>query len=74
MRVAIRLASKMRTVAAARPMTDCRDHHATIFVASEAARLIEAARREWDPVVAAQLAAHITLAYPQEAPIIDLLI
>jgi len=54
-------------------MTDYRDHHATIFVASEAARLIEAARREWDPVMAAQVAAHITLAYPQEAPIVDLL-
>jgi 2'-5' RNA ligase len=55
-------------------MTDYRDFHATIFVASEAAHLIEAARREWDPVMAAQIAAHVTLAYPQEAPIIDLLV
>ncbi|HUG38527.1 MAG TPA: hypothetical protein VML54_16330, partial [Candidatus Limnocylindrales bacterium] len=39
-----------------------RDHHATIFVAPEAASAIEAARRAWDPGMAAQIAAHVTLA------------
>jgi len=55
-------------------MADYRDHHATIFVAPEVAGPIEAARRAWDPVTAAQIAAHVTLAYPQEAPISDLLV
>jgi 8-oxo-dGTP pyrophosphatase MutT (NUDIX family) len=49
------------------------DHHATIFVAPRAAHLIEAARRRWDPVMAAQIAAHVTLAYPGEAPSPELL-
>src|SRR5262249_29507617 len=35
---------------------------------------IEAARRQWDPVMAAQIAAHVTLAYPREAPRRDLLV
>lgn len=55
-------------------MTEHRDHHATIFVAPERAGAIEAVRREWDPVMAAQIAAHVTLAYPREAPLIDLLV
>jgi hypothetical protein len=55
-------------------MTNYRNHHATIFVAPEIARPIEAIRQQWDPVMAAQIGAHITLAYPQEAPIIDLLV
>lgn len=50
-----------------------RDHHATIFVAPEVAGVIETARRAWDPGMAAQIAAHVTLAYPQEAPAIELL-
>lgn len=55
-------------------MTDYRDHHATIFVTPEAAGPVEAARQEWDPVMARQIAAHVTLAYLQEAPIVDLLV
>ena len=55
-------------------MTEYRDHHATIFVAAGIAGPIEAARREWDPAMAAQIAAHVTVAYPQEAPISDLLV
>lgn len=55
-------------------MTEYRDHHATIFVAPAIAGPIEAARREWDPAMAAQIAAHVTVAYPQEAPISDLLV
>ena len=55
-------------------MTDYRDHHATIFVAPAIAGPIEAVHREWDPAMAAQIAAHVTVAYPQEAPISDLLV
>ncbi|MBM4439571.1 MAG: 2'-5' RNA ligase family protein [Candidatus Rokubacteria bacterium] len=49
------------------------DHHATIFVPADAAEAIEAVRLEWDPDMAAQIAAHLTLVYPHEAPDIDLL-
>jgi 2'-5' RNA ligase len=49
-----------------------RDHHATIFVARGVAGPIEATRRRWDPVMATQIAAHVTLAYPHEVPIVDL--
>ncbi len=48
-------------------VTTLRDHHATIFVPSGAAGPIEAVRRTWDPGMAAQIAPHVTLAYPQEA-------
>jgi 2'-5' RNA ligase len=51
-----------------------RNHHATIFVAPGIAEPIEAVRQEWDPVMAAQISAHVTLAYPQEAPLADLLV
>ena len=46
-------------------MTDDRDHHATIFVPPDVARPVEAARREWDPVMAAQIAAHVTVVHPR---------
>jgi len=55
-------------------LTQYRDHHATIFVAAAIAGPIEAARREWDPAMAAQIAAHVTVVYPQEAPISDVLV
>jgi 2'-5' RNA ligase len=55
-------------------MPNERNHHATIFVAPEIAAPIEAIRHEWDPAMAAQISAHITLVYPQEAPIVDLLV
>lgn len=55
-------------------MTEDRDHHATIFVPPDVARQVEAARREWDPVMAAHIAAHVTVAYPEEAPNLDLLV
>ena len=42
--------------------------HATIFVPPDVAAPIEALRRAWDPGMAAQIAAHVTLAYPEEAP------
>jgi 2'-5' RNA ligase len=50
-----------------------RDHHLTIFVPSPAAEPIEAVRRRWDPVMAAQIAAHVTVVYPREAPRVELL-
>jgi 2'-5' RNA ligase len=49
-------------------------HHATIFVPPAAAGPSTAARRRWDPVMAAQIDAHVTLAYPREAPSRELLI
>lgn len=58
----------------AHAMTGYRDHHATIFVPPRVAEAVEAVRRAWDPGMAAQIAAHVTLAYPQEAPIVDLLV
>ncbi|MGH7317049.1 MAG: 2'-5' RNA ligase family protein [Candidatus Rokuibacteriota bacterium] len=58
----------------AKAMTDYRDHHATIFVSPEVAGRVEALRREWDPRMARQIAAHVTLAYPREAPTLDLLV
>jgi 2'-5' RNA ligase len=51
-----------------------RNHHATIFVPPGIAEPIEAVRQEWDPAMAAQIRAHVTLAYPQEAPLADLLV
>ena len=62
----------MRTFAEHRE--EYRDHHATIFVAPAIVGPIEAVRREWDPAMAAQIAAHVTVAYPQEAPISDPLV
>lgn len=54
--------------------TDYTDQHAALFVAPEVAGPIEAVRRACDPTMAAQIAAHITLTYPQEAPISALLV
>lgn len=51
-----------------------RDHHATIFLPADMAGHVETARRRWDPVMAARIAAHVTLAYPEEAPLADLLV
>jgi 2'-5' RNA ligase len=48
-------------------MTDHRDHHLTIFLPAHVSGPIEAGRREWDPEMASQIAAHVTLVYPQEA-------
>ena len=55
-------------------LTEYRDHHATIFVPPQVAEPLEAVRHSWDPIMATQIPAHVTLAYPQEAPIVDLLI
>lgn len=49
------------------------NYHATLFMPPEVASVIESLRHAWDPIMAAQIAAHVTLAYPQEAPNRDLL-
>jgi hypothetical protein len=43
-------------------------HHATLFVEGPAKKRIEGLRQQWDPVMAAQIGAHVTLIYPWEAP------
>ena len=48
-------------------------HHATVFVPPAMAAPVETLRRAWDPQTAAQIAAHVTVAYPDEAPDVDLL-
>jgi 2'-5' RNA ligase len=41
-------------------------HHATAFLNPHSSRMVEEVRRVWDPVMAQQIAAHITLIYPEE--------
>lgn len=41
-------------------------HHATVFLGLPAGQALEALRRTWDPEMARQIAAHITLIYPEE--------
>lgn len=43
-------------------------HHATLFVDPAVSAPLEAMRRRWDPEMARQIAAHVTLVYPWEAP------
>lgn len=42
-------------------------HHVTLFVTGDAGEHLEDLRRRWDPVAAEQIAAHVTLVYPEEA-------
>jgi 2'-5' RNA ligase len=51
-----------------------RDYHATLFLPPDVSGAIEAARRKWDPVMAAQICAHVTLIYPQEMPAVGQLV
>lgn len=46
-----------------RPLTR---HHATAFLGIPASHALEGFRRKWDPGMARQIAAHITLIYPEE--------
>jgi hypothetical protein len=46
-------------------------HHATAFLAPDDSRRIEELRRTWDPRMAGQIAAHVTLIYPEEVPDAD---
>src|SRR5207237_5168975 len=39
---------------------------ATIFLPPPVAQPVEAVRQEWDPAMADQIAAHVTVAYPSE--------
>jgi 8-oxo-dGTP pyrophosphatase MutT (NUDIX family) len=41
--------------------------HATLFLDGAAAEPIEVLRRRWDPALASQVGAHLTVAYPGEA-------
>ena len=48
-----------------------RHPHAVIFIGPRAAAPIEALRANWDPALADQIRAHVTLAYPDESDAID---
>lgn len=54
-------------------MVKLNKHHATIFFPPEVSAPIEKLRREWDAAMSAQIAAHVTLCYPQEAADVELL-
>jgi hypothetical protein len=41
-------------------------HHATAFLSPRSSQKVEELRRTWDPAMAQQIAAHITLIYPEE--------
>ena len=43
-------------------------HHATVFLDPERGGPVEELRSRWDPQMASQIAAHITLIYPEEIP------
>jgi hypothetical protein len=45
--------------------------HATAFLDSTVAEPLEALRAAWDPAMAAQIAAHVSLAYPSEIGSLD---
>jgi 2'-5' RNA ligase len=45
-----------------------RDAHATLFLDAAAAARVEPLRQRWDPVMADQIAAHLTVTYPTEIP------
>src|SRR5688500_2261749 len=54
-------------------MPNERNHHETNIVAPKIAEPIEVIRYEWESAMTTQIRVHITLVYPQEAPIVDLL-
>lgn len=45
-----------------------RDAHATVFLDGAASARVEPLRKRWDPVMAGQIRAHITVTYPAEIP------
>jgi len=47
------------------------DPHATLFLGGEIGSRLEQLRARWDPRMAAQIAAHVTVAYPAEIPAIE---
>jgi 8-oxo-dGTP diphosphatase len=48
--------------------------HVTLLIEPGAARPIEALRRRWDPAMAGQIAAHVTVAYPEEVDSLEELV
>ena len=48
--------------------TELGHHHATVFLDPERNGPVEELRSRWDPRMASQIAAHITLIYPEEIP------
>jgi hypothetical protein len=43
-------------------------HHATAFLDPGRSERVEELRRTWDPLMARQIAAHVTLIYPRKSP------
>jgi hypothetical protein len=43
-------------------------HHVTAFLDPGRSQFVEQLRRTWDPGMAEQIAAHVTLVYPEEIP------
>jgi len=43
-------------------------HHVTAFVDPAVSEPVEELRRRWDPQMARQIAAHVTVVYPEEIP------
>jgi hypothetical protein len=43
-------------------------HHVTAFVDPAVSEPVEELRRRWDPQMAGQIAAHVTVVYPEEIP------
>jgi len=43
-------------------------HHVTAFLDPGRSQFVEQLRRAWDPGIARQIAAHVTLVYPEEIP------
>lgn len=43
-------------------------HHVTAFVDPAVSEPVEPLRRRWDPQMAGQIAAHLTVVYPEEVP------
>jgi hypothetical protein len=50
------------------PASDLIRHHATGFLDTRFSRPVEELRSRWDQVMASQIAAHVTLVYPEEVP------
>lgn len=43
-------------------------HHVTAFIDPAVSEPVEQLRRRWDPQMARQIAAHVTMVYPEEIP------
>lgn len=45
--------------------------HVTLFLPAPVARVVDGLRRVWDPAMAAQIAPHVTVAYPNEVESVE---